>query len=120
MVRAHAQSHALQLLLVLTPAAGLHCSPHFVSLLTRLVLCFVCASFRGLDQAERIRIEEEKIETHLREKLSTVNTQVNDVSDRVHQLRQLEEEFKLKGQTRTHSRSAACAEPNASLQLVWF
>lgn len=50
----------------------------------------------GLDQAERIRVEEEKIETILREKLSKLNSQVNDVSDRVHQLRQLEEEFKLK------------------------
>lgn len=50
----------------------------------------------GLDQAERIRAEEAKIENQLREKLSHVNTQVNDVSDRVHQLRQLEEEFKMK------------------------
>lgn len=64
-------------------------------------MCVCVCSLRGLDQAERIRIEEEKIETHLREKLSTVNTQVNDVSDRVHQLRQLEEEFKLKGPMRT-------------------
>jgi hypothetical protein len=50
----------------------------------------------GLDQAERIRMEEERIEAQLREKLSQVNTQVNDVSDRVHQLRQLEEEFNSK------------------------
>lgn len=85
-----------------------HSSP-FVLVLLLSLLCSVVCLFSledrltqsrseyhwGLDQAERIRIEEEKIETILREKLSHVNTQVNDVSDRVHQLRQLEEEFKV-------------------------
>ena len=70
----------------------------------------------GLDQAERIRIEEEKIETILRDKLSHVNTQVNDVSDRVHQLRQLEEEFKLKD-VRIQQLETECSKYETQIQL---
>ena len=71
----------------------------------------------GLDQADRIRVEEEKIETILREKLSHVNTQVNDVSDRVHQLRQLEEEFKLKD-VRIQQLETECSKYETQIQLL--